>query len=233
MTGGGGSHSRVAPRHLVPHTTPPTAPCCFLPRQTRCAQRGRGFAEARGGISVAKYPEAPRAPGLWQQNAALQSCTHRQLHPECHRPHASTSTSPGLHRSSTLSRGRGVKCKAARQSYKYICSVLQLGAAGRLRGAERSAEEVGRFSPARSHASATSPAPALGSCSTVHAWAGCTWLGPPSPVAFALCPMLSSWGGRGYAHRAVPRPPGWARPPALRSPLGEAGRWGAGGRDLK
>lgn len=36
----------------------------FLPRQTHCAQRGRGFAEPepRSGINIAKPPEVPRAP---------------------------------------------------------------------------------------------------------------------------------------------------------------------------
>lgn len=76
------SHGRAAPGRPVPHPALPQQHH-FLPWQPRGARRGRGSAEPRGGINIAKPPEAPRAPGLCPAaTARFTPCAtgHRHRH---------------------------------------------------------------------------------------------------------------------------------------------------------
>lgn len=147
-------------------------------KTSRGTQSSRALAAKRCPAELPPQPASPRVPP--------SSCRHRHWPVVAPQQH----TEP--------SRDRGVKCKAARQSYKYICSALA-GATGRCKEAakgqalSRGSGEVLSCPQPRERCRRLADARFLLHCAHM----GRSHMArTPVPWGFAVCPMLSSWGGQ-------------------------------------
>lgn len=181
------SHGRAAPGRPVPHPALPQQRH-FLPWQPRGARRGRGSAEPRGGINIAKPPEAPRAPGLCPAaTARFTPCATGHRH--WHRAGAA------LQQLAEPRQGGGVKCRVINTRLaNALHSRLQV-LAGSCRAAARGC------APGRGSGEVISACRVLpGSCAATGkgqahvgmshmAWTFIPW-------REVVCSTLSSWGGQ-------------------------------------